>query len=915
MEVAGLVIGAVSLAKACIDNANIVISYAHLRGDLETHVVSLMGYRSTLSCLEADLDSCALKCTEERTSALIILARVNILLSQCHKETMIYDLRKGDLYGIIQKMRGVDAKATRLLDEYDRETYSFENFFSKVKWPINCEYLQKKVSEIGTLFDILQNVLSDMTKKSETMVKTCEWITTINPQITHEKKRTEARLKEGNEKPDDGDRVAGEWLLASPCFNDWLSRQDNRLWYRGSVRKYTAEKEYQFAYFYILYTEKYTVYDVLASLCVQMLQHMEPLPSCVTNLWKRRNHGRETPSPSDIKKLYKQLLQGKDTFIVVDALDEFEESRQQELINSLQPEVTGGNLKLLVTSRDVPDFEDKSEGFRDVKVKANDHDLLAFIDQELNNDENKRIRKFIRKDPSLANDIKSRIKERADGVFVVAYLQMQWIMEQRSPAAIRDCLKKLPNSIDGMYKISFGRIEEKQHDEQRVDCEGIGLLFIGWLFYNTMSPHVISEEIAQAFISVMNDSAPSKDDCPLSVNEILASACSLLKYEDENTSRDGRPRLDFFHKSCFDYVKKKETDLLQGKADEIVAIFDKTIENEDLSLLGDTKFLEKMTTYYRLRQPPDEPTKELKKSLEDLKSQKIFGLVEHILSTKSFSDKKCVYMRQYDHSHDIQEWQDFSNPLYSRYSALRLIWNFQNVKKNTPLPSLDAAHRQILFLKDTFPPTELFLFKQERVYVGSQAGTPRLDSRTLKPFSELDKDLTPEPPLDVQELVFLLSLNQPMKFEEDPPIHLKRPFNKRLYHLFQTKPMRVLEVLESLDQLLPMADDAPLEFSIKLNSSIGLYALIFGIWSPSSTSQDVWPFLKKLTKASYVYDDGIKEVDLFNFLQDCYQGKPTSGYANLEKIKPVGYLTRDLQSFEIGDMAELLREAHKVFTS
>ncbi|KAL2889672.1 NACHT domain protein [Ceratocystis lukuohia] len=140
-------------------------------------------------------------------------------------------------------------------------------------------------------------------------VKTCKWITTINPQITHEKKRTEAHLKEGNEKADDSDRVAGEWLLASPCFNDWLCHQDNRLWYRGSagvgetilvssiineVRRYTAEKEYQFAYFYIIYTKDYTVYDVLASLCVQILKHMEPLPSYVTNLWRRRNHGRET---------------------------------------------------------------------------------------------------------------------------------------------------------------------------------------------------------------------------------------------------------------------------------------------------------------------------------------------------------------------------------------------------------------------------------------------------------------------------------------------------------------------------------------------------------------------------------------------------------------------------------------------
>ncbi|KAL1891921.1 hypothetical protein Cpir12675_004752 [Ceratocystis pirilliformis] len=111
--------------------------------------------------------------------------------------------------------------------------------------------------------------------------------------------------------------------------------------------------------------------------------------------------------------------QNRKTFIVIDVLDELDPDEQQELIEILQPKnINGdfqGTLKLLITSREVEGFFDKAETFATCEIAADDKDIAAFIDHQLekNKKDNKIIAKLLSENPDLKKPIKSAVLEKA----------------------------------------------------------------------------------------------------------------------------------------------------------------------------------------------------------------------------------------------------------------------------------------------------------------------------------------------------------------------------------------------------------------------------------------------------------------------------------------------------------------------
>jgi hypothetical protein len=102
----------------------------------------------------------------------------------------------------------------------------------------------------------------------------------------------------------------------------------------------------------------------------------------------------------------------KPNYVVVDALDECPASIRTRLIQALQPEC--GNLKILVTSRHMDEFEDLQAGFGIEVIKAHQDDLDLFMENEMHRDQVRR--PIWENEPALRDSVKSAVKKNCDGM-------------------------------------------------------------------------------------------------------------------------------------------------------------------------------------------------------------------------------------------------------------------------------------------------------------------------------------------------------------------------------------------------------------------------------------------------------------------------------------------------------------------
>ncbi|KAJ8127874.1 hypothetical protein O1611_g5761 [Lasiodiplodia mahajangana] len=256
-----------------------------------------------------------------------------------------------------------------------------------------------------------------------------KWLSPLNFDGIHERIHYEASVADQSELSRD-EQYAGKWLLESDQFDAWRTGEMRKLWYFGmpgagktvlasiiiehlrelqSNLKRTTESP-MIAFLYLSYKNIHTIEQLLGSVIRQLVQNEEPLPQPVTKLWARRNQGDDAATVKDLTELLKAVVQGRQGYIVIDALDECSPDYRLRLIKAL--EVESENLSLLVTSRLLDEI---SKGFENIPIRANSSDLDLFIDHEI--ETRSRLKRFSEQDRTLRSEIKDAVRKACDGIF------------------------------------------------------------------------------------------------------------------------------------------------------------------------------------------------------------------------------------------------------------------------------------------------------------------------------------------------------------------------------------------------------------------------------------------------------------------------------------------------------------------
>ncbi|KAK8188757.1 uncharacterized protein BKA78DRAFT_296821 [Phyllosticta capitalensis] len=317
----------------------------------------------------------------------------------------------------------------------------------------------------------------------------------------------------------------GKWFLESDQFNSWRSKRIQHLWVSGKpgagksflssivINELKNSKEAcQLAFLYLSYKQEPLVEDLLGNLAGQLIKHrIDPsIPKCVLSLWdeeaKKISAFETAPRLAQIVKLVSDLVT-KDTFLVIDALDEYDSHRREDLLDRL---TTIQNVNLLITSRD------KSTGkFETIDISANHGDIYNYVSQAISGSGMKHL---VCRDEDLKEEIKQTVTQKAEGLFLLARLYVQALTACSTPRDARDTLKELPRDRKSMYEITLERIGKEERKRRWA------MTIFGWVLHAGRPLEI--EELRHALL------IGGAIDQPLKINDDQLDHGNLLSAED-----------------------------------------------------------------------------------------------------------------------------------------------------------------------------------------------------------------------------------------------------------------------------------------------------------------------------------------------------------------------------------------------
>ncbi|MCJ1478158.1 hypothetical protein MMC13_006834 [Lambiella insularis] len=335
----------------------------------------------------------------------------------------------------------------------------------------------------------------------------------------------------------------GQWLLNSSEFQAWLNEPGEVLYCPGMPgagktviasividhlqTKFSAP-DARIACIFCNYKDKIrqTAQELLASLLKQLLQDSHTLSDSMTSLYEDHVKRSERLAPEDlIKELQSEIGRSPRVFIVVDALDECTEegNARMSLLNELRS--LSGNVNLLVTSRNFSSIESAFNDTKSLEIYAAEADVTQYIMGRLQREQ--RLAKHIKSDPGLQSTIVSKILAQAKGMFLLAQLHMDSLVNKNNRKAIYSALNNLPKGISDTYDEAMERIRAQNQDDKE-----LGENVLLWISFAFRPLSIIELQHALA----VDDTTTDTDLDALPDEEIIISVCAGLVVVDNESS-------------------------------------------------------------------------------------------------------------------------------------------------------------------------------------------------------------------------------------------------------------------------------------------------------------------------------------------------------------------------------------------
>ena len=154
------------------------------------------------------------------------------------------------------------------------------------------------------------------------------------------------------------------------------------------LRDKRANEDFAIAFLYFDYRDQtsQSPENMVASLVRQVAENKPSIPSPVMGLYSKFGSQSKNPQLEDLERtLMMTCLDFEQTFIIIDALDECDESNHRRVfLGVLERMSKRRDIRLLLTSRPHPqDIRNALKSGLQICIEANDMDLRAYLSDQL----------------------------------------------------------------------------------------------------------------------------------------------------------------------------------------------------------------------------------------------------------------------------------------------------------------------------------------------------------------------------------------------------------------------------------------------------------------------------------------------------------------------------------------------------
>lgn len=353
----------------------------------------------------------------------------------------------------------------------------------------------------------------------------------------------------------------GQWFLESPEFNNWLSGLEETLFCPGipgagktmisgiavdhlykSIHNQSIGVAYVFCN-YKVQSEQNTL-SLLSAILKQLVQAQPSAAEAANALYELHSPRKTMATVDEILNALKVTLNNFSTvYIVVDALDECSDEHKSplRLLEKLRDVQNGGDIRLMVTSRFIPDIQEEFKSAPKLEVRASPQDVAKFVKGQI-----PRLNKCVQRDNELQGEIEEHIVKAVDGMlvfplqspsyfylirffsrFLLARLHVDSLLDKTTKSKVRLMLKRLSSgekALDKAYDDAIKRIEA-----QPEGCSTLAKRVLTWISY-AERPLTI-EELRHALAVDPGDTDLDRDNFE-DMEDIVSFCAGLVTVDD-----------------------------------------------------------------------------------------------------------------------------------------------------------------------------------------------------------------------------------------------------------------------------------------------------------------------------------------------------------------------------------------------
>ncbi|KAF2463616.1 ankyrin, partial [Lindgomyces ingoldianus] len=337
----------------------------------------------------------------------------------------------------------------------------------------------------------------------------------------------------------------GQWFLNAPEFARWLGEPKGTLFCPGIpgagktmvaaiaidyLLKSVQSSSSGVAYVYCNYKaqEEQEASSILAAVVKQLVQARPSTAEPIERLHKQHANRGTKPSLEEIfSTLWEVVAKHSIVYIVVDALDECRDSdgTRSQFLARLRELQVGQDIRLIATSRFIPEVEVEFQTAVRLEVRASNEDVRRFVAGQIY-----RLPKCIQRNPALQKMIEEKIPETVDGMFLLARLHIDSLSDKTTVKKVKTTLANLSKglaALDDAYEDALQRIKSQLDGHYKLAKK-----VLSWITYARRP--LTTAELCCALAVEPEEAELDPDNVP-DVEDLL-SVCSGLAVVDRESA-------------------------------------------------------------------------------------------------------------------------------------------------------------------------------------------------------------------------------------------------------------------------------------------------------------------------------------------------------------------------------------------